>query len=51
MGLFSKPEVVIAKESSNAKSIWQLGEFTMKNRRKRKKNRKRDCRGESRHYR
>ena len=53
MGLFSKPEVVIAKESSNAKEyLRQLEELAEKgSRRKREKNRKRDCRGESRHYR
>ena len=61
MGLFSKPEVVIAKESSNAKEyLRQLEELAEKaagraggkgSWRKREKNRKRDCRGESRHYR
>ena len=69
MGLFSKPEVVIAKESSNAKEylrqLEELAELTharvfdgredligaFRSRRKREKNRKRDCRGESRYYR
>ena len=52
MGLFSKPEVVIAKESSNAKEyLRQLEELAEKAAGKREKNRKRDCRGESRHYR
>ena len=52
MGLFSKPEVVIAKESSNAKEyLRQLRSWRKRHRRKREKIAKRDCRGESRHYR
>ena len=52
MGLFSKPEVVIAKESSNAKEyLRQLEELAEKATGENAKNRKRDCRGESRHYR
>lgn len=53
MGLFSKPEVVIAKESSNAKEyLRQLEELAEKAAGENaKKNRKRDCRGESRYYR
>ena len=53
MGLFSKPEVVIAKESSNAKEyLRQLEELAEKaTGENAKKNRKRDCHGESRYYR
>ena len=53
MGLFSKPEVVIAKESSNAKEyLRQLEELAEKaTGENAKKIAKENCRGESRHYR